>query len=135
MTCTRETWYDVFIYKSRMRNNTAAKIWTDDLLLGHPPTTVILTPASQQQDFQRVRARHTNMITKFISSVSTSFSPFNTRSGKTARNFLALLPPNARSTMAIDVKMLPRAQAEQPGYLGLKFSTLVFYSPPKHDGS
>ncbi|KAF7195193.1 54S ribosomal protein L44, mitochondrial [Pseudocercospora fuligena] len=61
------------------------------------------------------------MITKYLTSVATSFSPFNPRSGKTARNFLALLPPNARSTMAIDVKMLPQAQAHQPVTLDLKF--------------
>lgn len=61
------------------------------------------------------------MITKYLTGVTTTFSPFNARSGKTARNFLALLPPNARSTMAIDVKMLPKAQAATPVFLGLKF--------------
>lgn len=64
------------------------------------------------------------MITKYLTGVTTTFSPFNARSGKTARNFLALLPPNARSTMAIDVKMLPKAQAATPVFLGLKFSKL-----------
>ncbi|KAL2357688.1 hypothetical protein BJ546DRAFT_322817 [Cryomyces antarcticus] len=54
------------------------------------------------------------MITKFITSVSTTFSPFNARSGKTARSFLALLPPNARQNMKIDVKMLPRAAPSAP---------------------
>jgi len=62
------------------------------------------------------------MITKYITSVSTSFSPFNARTGKTVRNFLALLPPNARSTMAIDVKMLGQREAEKPASLSLKFS-------------
>ena len=62
------------------------------------------------------------MITKYLTSITTTFSPFNARSGKTARNFLALLPPNARSTMAIDVKMLPKAQAAAPAFLALKFS-------------
>ena len=61
------------------------------------------------------------MLTKYITAVRTSFSPFNARSGKTARNFLALLPPNARSTMAIDVKMLRKSARAQPASLALKF--------------
>ncbi|THY36511.1 hypothetical protein D6D01_00390 [Aureobasidium pullulans] len=61
------------------------------------------------------------MITRFLTSVSTAFSPFNPKSGKTARNFLALLPPNARSTMKIDVKQLSRADANRPALLALKF--------------
>ena len=65
------------------------------------------------------------MLTKYITGVTTTFSPFNARSGKTARNFLALLPPNARSTMAIDVKMLGRNATMQPASLALKFSTLM----------
>lgn len=63
-----------------------------------------------------------NMITKYLTSVTTSFSPFNARSGKTARNFLALLPPNSRSTMAIDIKTLGKEGARVPAMLGLKFS-------------
>lgn len=62
------------------------------------------------------------MLTKYLTGVSTSFSPFNARSGKTARLFLALLPPNARSTMAVDVQMLPKSMSRQPGFLNLKFS-------------
>ncbi|OBW68004.1 MAG: NAD(P)-binding protein [Aureobasidium pullulans] len=65
--------------------------------------------------------RAARMITRFLTSVSTAFSPFNPKSGKTARNFLALLPPNARSTMKIDVKQLSRADADKPGLLALKF--------------
>ncbi|KAJ9625054.1 39S ribosomal protein L44, mitochondrial [Taxawa tesnikishii (nom. ined.)] len=61
------------------------------------------------------------MITRFLTSVTTSFSPFNPKSGKTARNFLALLPPNARQNMKIDVKMLPKSGAAQPSLLALKF--------------
>ncbi|KAK5172124.1 39S ribosomal protein L44, mitochondrial [Saxophila tyrrhenica] len=61
------------------------------------------------------------MLTKYITSVSAKFSPFNSRSGKTARNFLALLPPNARSTMAIDVQMLGQNAAATPASLALKF--------------
>ncbi|KAK4550230.1 hypothetical protein LTR36_003197 [Oleoguttula mirabilis] len=61
------------------------------------------------------------MITKYITAVSTAFSPFNARTGKTVRNFLALLPPNARSKMAIDVKMFGQAEAEKPASLSLKF--------------
>jgi large subunit ribosomal protein L53 len=62
------------------------------------------------------------MLTKYISAVKTRFSPFNAQSGKTVRLFLAMLPPNARSTMAIDVKMLGRAQAAQPANLSISFS-------------
>ncbi|KAF2719959.1 hypothetical protein K431DRAFT_304770 [Polychaeton citri CBS 116435] len=62
------------------------------------------------------------MLTKYITTVTTSFSPFNPRSGKTARTFLAMLPPNARADgMTIDVKLLPRAQMNLPATLGLKF--------------
>lgn len=63
------------------------------------------------------------MLTRYITSVTTAFSPFNPRSGKTARNFLALLPPNARKTMSIDIKVLPQSAAALPGKLELKFST------------
>ena len=62
------------------------------------------------------------MITRFLTSVSTAFSPFNPKSGKTARNFLALLPPNARSSMAINIKMLSKVEANKPCVLALKFS-------------
>ncbi|KAK3077569.1 hypothetical protein LTS18_009888 [Coniosporium uncinatum] len=51
------------------------------------------------------------MITKFLTSITTTFSPFALPSGRTARHFLAQLPPNARSTMKISVKMLPREAA------------------------
>ena len=63
------------------------------------------------------------MLTKYITSVRATFSPFNGRSGKTARNFLALLPPNARSMMAIDLNMLGRTGRAEPASLALKFST------------
>lgn len=68
-----------------------------------------------------------NMLTKYITSVSAVFSPFNARSGKTARNFLALLPPNARSSMAIDVQMMGRNGSTQPASLALKFSMCSYY--------
>ncbi|KAM0712468.1 hypothetical protein Q7P37_011564 [Cladosporium fusiforme] len=61
------------------------------------------------------------MLTRYITSVSTAFSPFNPKSGKTARNFLAMLPPNARTSMSIDVKMLSQAQKLTPATLALKF--------------
>lgn len=61
------------------------------------------------------------MLTKYITAVRATFSPFNARSGKTARNFLALLPPNARSTMSIDVKMLGKNGTAEPASLALKF--------------
>ena len=67
--------------------------------------------------------RSDTMLTKYITGVTTSFSPFNARSGKTVRNFLASLPPNARSNMAIVVKMFGQGEAEKPASLSLKFST------------
>lgn len=71
-----------------------------------------------------IRLIHRRMLTKYITAVTTIFSPFNPRSGKTARNFLALLPPNARRDgMTISVKMLGQAGANTPATLALKFST------------
>jgi large subunit ribosomal protein L53 len=67
------------------------------------------------------------MLTKYLTSVTTAFSPFNPKSGKTARNFLAMLPPNARSTMAIDVKILSQAQKSLPATLALKFSACKYF--------
>jgi large subunit ribosomal protein L53 len=72
------------------------------------------------------------MITRFLTSVSTAFSPFNAKSGKTARNFLAMLPPNARNTMKIDIKQLPRTDAAKPATLALKFSTALLNYPLTH---
>ncbi|KAL1631529.1 39S ribosomal protein L44, mitochondrial [Diplodia seriata] len=61
------------------------------------------------------------MITRFLTEVNTKFNPF-VRNAKTARNFLALLPPNARADgMKINAKMLPRLSKE-PTTLELKFS-------------
>ncbi|KAK7545654.1 hypothetical protein IWX49DRAFT_497886 [Phyllosticta citricarpa] len=48
------------------------------------------------------------MITRYLTDVSLKFNPFS-KTGKVARNFLALLPPNARADgMKIDAKLLPR---------------------------
>jgi large subunit ribosomal protein L53 len=60
------------------------------------------------------------MITRFLTEVSTRFNPFSARA-KTARSFLALLPPNARSTMKVDIKMLPQHSKEKT-MLAVKFS-------------
>jgi hypothetical protein len=81
------------------------------IYLNKGPTTTYLT-----------KPKSPKMLTKYLTSVTTAFSPFNPKSGKTARNFLAMLPPNARSTMAIDVKLLPQAQKTLPATLALKFS-------------
>ncbi|MCJ1252656.1 39S ribosomal protein L44, mitochondrial [Lignoscripta atroalba] len=59
------------------------------------------------------------MITKFITDVSTKFNPFSKRA-KTCRVFLAHLPPNARQTMKITTKLLPRGSKEG-SMLSLKF--------------
>lgn len=54
------------------------------------------------------------MITRFLTSVSTAFNPFSPRA-KTVRNFLALLPPNARANgMKVDIKLLPQASQDAP---------------------
>lgn len=73
------------------------------------------------------------MLTKYLTAVTTAFSPFNPRSGKTARNFLALLPPNARQTMNIDVQLLGQAQKNTPATMALKFSE--FGAPPAETAS
>jgi large subunit ribosomal protein L53 len=71
------------------------------------------------------------MLTKYLTSVTTAFSPFNPKSGKTARNFLALLPPTAHKTMTIDVKVLSQAQKVVPATLALKFSELLPINAPR----
>ncbi|KAF2099657.1 mitochondrial ribosomal protein L44 [Rhizodiscina lignyota] len=59
------------------------------------------------------------MMTKFLTEVSTRFNPFSP-TAKTARSFLALLPPNARQNMKINIHILPRASPEKTK-LALKF--------------
>ncbi|KAF3920729.1 hypothetical protein AA313_de0206659 [Arthrobotrys entomopaga] len=53
------------------------------------------------------------MITKFLSNVAVSFNPFS-KASKSARIFLSLLPPDARSTMKIQTKLLPQTSDEAP---------------------
>ncbi|RMY16553.1 hypothetical protein D0868_00253 [Hortaea werneckii] len=74
------------------------------------------------------------MITKYITGITTSFSPFNPRSGKTIRNFLASLPPNARTTMRIGVKMLGQKDAAKPAMLDLTFNQLTSFANQTEDG-
>ncbi|KAF2001207.1 hypothetical protein P154DRAFT_464632 [Amniculicola lignicola CBS 123094] len=60
------------------------------------------------------------MITRFLTDVSVKFNPFSPRS-KSARLFLSLIPPTARSDgMKIESKMLPRTSKE-PATLDVKF--------------
>ncbi|KAH6671455.1 mitochondrial ribosomal protein L44 [Halenospora varia] len=59
------------------------------------------------------------MITRFISEVSTVFNPFSPKA-KTARLFLSFLPPNARQTMKVSTKLLPRI-SKDPSFVQLKF--------------
>lgn len=61
------------------------------------------------------------MITKFITDVSTKFNPFR-KSAKTCRSFLAHLPSNARQVMKVNTQVLPR-HSQDPSSLSLKFST------------
>ncbi len=60
------------------------------------------------------------MITRFITEVSTAFNPFSPKA-KTARLFLSFLPPNARQSMKINTKLLPRT-SRIPSSVDLKFS-------------
>jgi large subunit ribosomal protein L53 len=60
------------------------------------------------------------MITRFLTDVSTRFNPFSARA-KTARSFLALLPPDARGRMKVNVMVLPKSSEEVP-VLDIKFS-------------
>ncbi|KJX92770.1 hypothetical protein TI39_contig5827g00022 [Zymoseptoria brevis] len=94
------------------RRSRASECMTTSSSIAHRPTET----SAADRSFLVVK-----MLTKYLTSVTTSFSPFNPRSGKTARNFLALLPPNARSTMAISITMLPKAQAATPASLAIKF--------------
>ncbi|OCL08460.1 mitochondrial ribosomal protein L44 [Glonium stellatum] len=60
------------------------------------------------------------MITRFLTDVRAKFNPFSPR-GKTVRLFLSLLPPNARSSIKIETKMLPRLSKEPSAlYVKLK---------------
>jgi large subunit ribosomal protein L53 len=59
------------------------------------------------------------MLTRYLTSLNVSFNPFSPLS-KTPRVLLAMLPPNARSTMQITTRMLPRESTEPPT-LELKF--------------
>ncbi|EPE29208.1 mitochondrial ribosomal protein L44 [Glarea lozoyensis ATCC 20868] len=59
------------------------------------------------------------MITKFLTEVKTVFNPFSAKA-KTARIFLAFLPPNARQTMKVTTKLLPRVSRER-SFVQLKF--------------
>ncbi|TQS39227.1 hypothetical protein Golomagni_00247 [Golovinomyces magnicellulatus] len=59
------------------------------------------------------------MITKFITEVKTVFNPFSVNA-KPTRLFLSFLPPNARKTMSIETKLLPK-ESTKPSQLYLKF--------------
>lgn len=64
------------------------------------------------------------MITRFLTDVRVKFNPFS-RTSKSARVFLSLIPPSARADgMKIESKMLPR-DSKEPAELALKFSTFA----------
>ncbi|TVY59175.1 54S ribosomal protein L44, mitochondrial [Lachnellula cervina] len=72
------------------------------------------------------------MISRFITEVSTVFNPFSPKA-KTARLFLSFLPPNARQTMKITTKLLPRT-SKDPSFVELKFSkSPLFFSTVLHE--
>lgn len=60
------------------------------------------------------------MQTRFLTEVTTTFNPFR-KGSKAARLFLSFLPSNARQTMKIKTKLLPRNSREKSA-LKLKFS-------------
>ncbi|KAJ6260391.1 54S ribosomal protein L44 [Drechslerella dactyloides] len=53
------------------------------------------------------------MLTKFLTNVAVSFNPFSKLS-KSTRLFLSLLPPDARQTIKIQTKVLPRTSEDAP---------------------
>ncbi|KAF2831292.1 hypothetical protein CC86DRAFT_137340 [Ophiobolus disseminans] len=60
------------------------------------------------------------MLTRFLTDVRITFNPFSARS-KSARLFLSLIPPNARTEgMKVEAKMLPRT-SQEPANLAVKF--------------
>ncbi|KAF3768959.1 putative ribosomal protein YmL44, mitochondrial [Cryphonectria parasitica EP155] len=60
------------------------------------------------------------MITRFITEVTTKINPFSVKS-RSARLFLTVLPPSARSQgMTINTKLLPKTAAEKTS-LQVKF--------------
>lgn len=68
---------------------------------------------------RRVLSSAIKMITKFITEVKTVFNPFSA-TAKHARLFISSLPSNARKTMSIETKVLPKASKE-PSHLYVKF--------------
>lgn len=63
------------------------------------------------------------MITRYFTEVTTAFNPFSPRA-KTARLFLSFLPGNARNTMKVDAKILPKLSREK-SFINVKFSTSI----------
>lgn len=64
------------------------------------------------------------MITRFLTEVSTVFNPFSPKA-KTARLFLSFLPPDARQTIKVTTKLLPR-MSRDPSFVEVKFSKKPF---------
>lgn len=61
------------------------------------------------------------MKTTYLTSLTTTLSPFSPHA-KTARLILSLLPPNARSRIAIKTHLLPRSSAlTEPASLEMGF--------------
>jgi large subunit ribosomal protein L53 len=65
-------------------------------------------------------ATSVEMHSRFITEVSAVFNPFSPKA-KTARLFLSFLPPDARQTMKVNTKLLPRASRD-PSLVQVKFS-------------
>jgi len=58
-------------------------------------------------------------LTRFLTSVTATFSPFHPTS-RTARLFLSYLPPTAHSSVAVKTTLLPKSST-QPATLSLTF--------------
>lgn len=64
------------------------------------------------------------MIVRYISNVTIAFNPFSPRA-RTARLFMSLLPPDARTMMKVNTKVLPRT-SELGGSIHVVFSMYTY---------
>ena len=89
-----------------------------DLQISYSPAPNCSLSSAELQSSNSI---YSAMITRFLTDVRAKFNPFSPR-GKTARLFLALLPPNARSSMKIETQILSR-HSKEPSVLFIKLST------------
>jgi len=90
-----------------------------DPQISFPPAPNCSLSSAELQSI--IASIYSTMITRFLTDVRAKFNPFSSRS-KTARLFLAILPPNARSSMKIETQILSR-HSKEPAVLFIKLST------------